>query len=267
MAAVAPLEHAGGAVLMFDFGPTSVGTATTVSPYHAGNPGFTDTTWNTSLGTADVAAGPLLTSDNLSAAAVALNLGRGVVATTTSDLATQPGTSSTLGTALSSDIYGGTTSAARDGIFTSTVPLTLQISGLAAGTYDIYYVGRNTNRGTADNYTQIIFAGVSASAGDFNWGSYSSDTITYGSDAANSNTTTWVEGQNFAKLSATLGTGEVLNLAFTGGGAEANRGFLNSLQIVAVPEPSGLLLAALSGVLLSLPRRRPASSRYITLTR
>lgn len=244
-------EAVQAAAFMLDFGPTSVGTATTLSPYHAVNPSFTDTVWNSSLGTADVSSG-LLYSDNSPATGVTINLGTG--SGTTSILTTAPGSSSALGTGINTGIYGGSTSVARDAIFNSFTSISMQISGLAAGTYDIYYVGRNTNRGLTDNYTQSIFAGSSASAGNFNWSGYNTSMITYG--GANTNTSSWVLGQNYAKATVTLGTGNMLNLGFSGTGIET-RGFVNALQVVAVPEPSvSLLLAAGLFVYILAARRR-----------
>lgn len=236
------------AILMFDFGPTAVtGTDRTVSPYHAITASFTDTTWNT-VGTGDVSSGSLLLSDNTTATGVSLNLG--IASATSSTLGTQPGSTSALGGGTGDGIYSGTR-VARDAIFNSSTGLSMQISGLAAGKYDIFYVGRNTNRGTTDAYTQTLRAGVGTTTGDFNFSTFDSSTITYpnGNDR-----TTWAVGETYAKLQITLAAGNVLNLAFTGT-ENTSRAFLNAVQIAPVPEPASLGGIALLMITLGCPRR------------
>lgn len=246
-----------GAALLLDFGPTAIGSAATVSPYHAVS-GSTETVWNTTLGVDDIVAGALKWSDNTTATGVSINLGVGNA--TSSTLATAPTSSSALGTAIATNLYGSTTSSARDGIFTNTsgqAAITMQVAGLPAGQYAIYYIGRNTNRGVSDNYTQTMYAAASSSTGDFNYSGYSADVITYGTTASNSNITTWVLGQNYAKLNVTLTSGQNLNLAFIGAGVEG-RGFVNALQIAPVPEPATTGLALLGAIGLASRRRRAA---------
>lgn len=246
-------------VLMLDFGPTA-NPNPTISPIHSGS--FTDTTWNI-VGTADVTSG-LLYSDGSSAVGVSYRIG--TASGTTSNLAATPGSSSALGggsgISIAGSLYGtdnasGAT-AARDAVFNNTTALTLQITGLAAGTYEIYYVGRNTNRNVTNDtlYTQNIFGAVATSDADFDWSGFSSSaTITYPMTAT-PNTTTWVQGETFAVLTLTVsGPSDYINLAFTGTGGET-RGFLNSLQFVAVPEPSTYAMLFGGLVALVLIRRK-----------
>lgn len=242
-------------VLMLDFGPT-VATAgnLTNSPYHTANGSFTGSTWNT-VGTADVASGGVLFSNNTTATGVSVNLGS-TTTNTTIELGTQPGTSGALGSQTSTGVYDGN-SVGKDGIFTTTNGSTgvtrvgMQVGGLTTGTYDIYITARNTSTSpTAATYSQTAFIGVSSESGNFNFqdteNPYVSSTLTYANpNAASSFTGTWVEGENYIKFSVSITSGDFLNLAIAGGGSE-NRGFLNSVQIVhVIPEPSSV--AALAG--------------------
>lgn len=270
-------------VLMFDFGPTTT-TATTNSPYHTANNSFTDGSWN-QIGTAD--PGSLVYSNGATATGISLNLGGSASNATlgTIALATQPSNSSALNsngaTATTAGVYAGT-SVGKDGIFHANAALSsparnvgsvgLQISGLAAGTYDIYLTGRNTNL-TSSSFSggtfQLItgYAGASGSSGDFAFGSYASGSNTFTS--VGGSTAAWVAGENYIKLTVTLGANEFLNIATSGAGSTGGgttidqRGFLNSLQIVpvaAIPEPSScaVVAGALAVSAASLRRRRRA---------
>lgn len=243
-------------VLMLDFGPTLVsGSDLANSPYNAANPSFTGTTWN-QIGTADVSS---LTFANGSAATgLTLNIGATTSATTFSStlvLTNVPSGNSALGTLTSAGIYAGT-SVGTDGIFTSSSgnsrAVGFQLSGLGAGTYDVYVTARNTSSNA--NYTQTAFVGSSASAGNFalNGAGMTSETLTFAN--ASVFTSSWIEDSNYLKFTVTLGAGDVLNLATLGGGGEV-RGFLNSVQIVAVPEPAISVMLGLSGVLYCFRRR------------
>lgn len=265
-------SDAAAAVLSLDFGSSSTGTAasyTTYDPYHAASGDTGNLTWNV-RGTSDVTSDVLKWGDDTTATGVRYDLG--VTSSTPGNtlvvLGTQPGTNGTLGNIFNTGIYGapaggGGTSPARDGVYTSSggLGVAMQVSGLGAGTYDIYYVGRNTNTNNGDPaypYIQTMFAGTSSSSGNFNYNGYTSDVISYGT--TNTQSTNWVKNGTYAKLTMTLAAGQRLNLVFTGAplgtptNAE-NRGFLNSLQIVSVPEPASL--GAIGGLgVLALRRRR-----------
>ena len=60
---------------------------------------------------------------------------------------------------------------------------------------------------------------------------------------------------NYVALDITLADGDSLFLASDGGTAAESRGFLNMVQIVAIPEPASALLGTL-GLLALLRRRR-----------
>ncbi len=238
--ALALTASASASVLMLDFGPTTPTSATTNSPYHTANGSFTNGNWNV-LGLSDIASG-LVFSDNSAATGVSVNLG--ITTTTTVNLASQPGSTSALAAGTSVGVYSGN-SVGTDGIFsgnsTSGTAVGLQIGGLSAGTYDIYVAARNTNVGTnAGAYTQIVYASAAASGDPFNFSGYSNGTLSYTSASTSEFTTSWVQGENYIKLSVSLSSGELLNVAVDGGGT--GRGFINAVQIVqtssAIPEPS-----------------------------
>lgn len=260
-------------VLMLDFGPTAVSGTSTVggnsvnntvnSPYHTVNSGFTDSIWN-QVNTSDVNSG-LKYSDNSDATGVTVNLGA-ATATTTIDLAgavtSSPLTSN--GSATTTGVYGAG-SVGKDATFTTgtNTRVGVQIGGLAAGSYDIYVIARNTNLGSASTASnqQTVYVGA-GSAGNFDYSSLSSASLTYGTNASVF-TSAWIQGENYVKLSVTLSALDVLNVAVAGtplsGGSET-RGFLNAVQVVAVPEPASFAaLAGLAGLaLVGTRRRRPA---------
>ncbi len=248
-------------VLMLDFGPTAAtGASLTNSAYHTAHGSFSsNTTWNT-IQTADVNSG-LFWSGGTAATGVSVNLGATTDAgITLIGLANVPSGNSALGTAITGGVYANS-SVGKDGIFTgasgNSRSVGLQIGGLAAGTYDIYVTGRNTNISAA--HVQNFYAGASAS-GDFDYAGYSTKGLSFG-NLATSQTASWSEDANYVKLTVTLTSGEFLNIASIGGTGEA-RGFLNAIQIVntsAVPEPGTFaLLAGLLGLgtAAALRRRR-----------
>lgn len=241
-------------VLMLDFGPTTTATPAN-SPYGTG--AGASPSWN-QVQLADLNSG-LVYADGGTATGVTLNLGTATT-TTTLNLGTQPATSSALGGIFNTGIYASG-SVGTDGIFSGANTVTntvgFQLGGLPAGTYDIYITARNTSRDdTTSSYSQVVKVGTSALSGNFDYSGYSTKTLAYSGATTSS---TWVENGNYLKMSVTLTSGDFINLAVTGTGADL-RGFLNSVQIVstsAIPEPSACALlggaVALGAVLL---RRR-----------
>ncbi|WAC18823.1 hypothetical protein OVA24_16455 [Luteolibacter sp. SL250] len=246
---------ASGSILMLDFGPTTAaGADLTNSPYHtvAGG-GFTDGSWN-KIEKADVSS--LTWSGGGTATGVSVNLGvaPGSGTPTVVNYATAPNSSSALGTLWPSGggIYAAT-SVGRDGIFgVANQSLGIQITGLAAGIYEIFVVGRNTNTGStiANSY---VGAGVAGE--NFDFSGLTPISINY---TAATSTAAWIEGVNYSKHTITLAAGQALNIATQGTDADSQfRGFMNSIQIVQqVPEPSAALLSG--ALLLPLLRRRRA---------
>lgn len=261
--AIAAVSPSFGAPLMLDFGATTVtGGSLTNSPYHTADPLFNQTTWN-KVQLTDVGAGGLFYSDGTAAAFVTLDLGS-TTSGTTLDLSVSPSSTNTLGGAISTGIYAPT-SVGTDGVWTnpstSFTSSGFQIGGLSAGTYDIYYSGRNTNQATGIAYRQVLWAGSSSSSGNFDYAAYSNATIDYG--VSGDSTLAWVNGssgivsgENYVKLTISIASGEYLNLAATGIDAAERRGFLNTVQIVAVPEPTSLILLAGGLVVVFVLHRR-----------
>lgn len=222
---------------MLDFGPrTATGGDLTNSMYHSAEPTFGDDTWN-QVGTSDL--NTLVWSDGSAATGLTLNLGN-----TLSESSTVVGLSNTpsahvLGGGVSTGIYDGT-SVATDGIFKGNSGqvryVGFQLSGLPAGSYDIYVNARYTNKSYA--HVQNVYVGSGPANSDFDAVTLAqTGALTYGS--GQDLTAEWVEDGNYLKFSFSLGEGESLNLAVTGDNLNAvRRGFLNSVQIVRNGEES-----------------------------
>lgn len=246
---------ASGSILMLDFGPTTVSGADQLnSPYHTvAGAGFTDTSWN-KIEKTDVSS--LSWSNGAVATGVTVNIGVApeTVTPTVVNYATTPNSSSALGTLWPSGggIYAGT-SVGRDGIFgVAGQSLGIQVTGLAAGIYEIFVVGRNTNTG---NTIANSFVGAGVAGENFDFSGLTPISISY---TGATSTAAWVEGVNYSKHTITLAAGQALNIATQGTDTDSQkRGFMNSIQIVQqIPEPS---TAVLSGaLLLPLLRRRRA---------
>ena len=252
-----------GAVFMLDFGPTTAsGAALTNSPYHTANPSFTQSSWNTIAAgepTADALSG-LVYSDGTAATGVEVNLGITAENSTLISLGTQPARSNALGLAQNAGVYAGS-SVGRDGIFsggtTSNISLGVQITGLAAGIYEVYIISRNTN--TSITHTVANYAGAGTAGADFDYAGYSSSSVSYalGSNIA---TASWVAAgnadANYTKINVTLGAGQALNIAADSLTPEEARGFLNAIQVVQVPEPGTAALLSLLAAPFLLRRKR-----------
>lgn len=244
---------ASAAVLMLDFGPTvATGASLTNSPYHSVNSSFTDTHWNT-IGLANVFSG-LVYSGGGAASGVTLTLGssRGSTLLNFSQL---PGNSSALGATISTGVFEGT-SVGKDGIFTTTTPpgnnlVGVKIGGLSAGQYEIYVVGLNTSNALKAQSPSVFFAAATSDVNAFETGGLTPSATTLLTSQA---IDTWVEGGSYAKITVTLNAGEFLVLAADGMGTE-DRGFLNAIQIVAIPEPQAVLLCMVGLIALPLLRR------------
>ena len=251
LALISSALSAGGSILMLDFGSTEVtGDTRLNSPYHtAAGAGFTDVGWNR-VERADVSTG-LVYSNGTAATGITMNLGVAPAsgATTLVALGSVPGSSSGLGTVVSTGIYASP-SVGRDGIFgVAGQSLGVQVTGLAPGIYEIFIIGRNTNisNSIAKSYVGTGVAGV-----DFDFSGLTPVTINYTNLTS---TSSWIEGVNYSRHTITLGAGDGLNIATQGTDSDSQfRGFLNSIQIVQqVPEPS--TAAFLSTLLLFALRR------------
>jgi len=224
--------------VLLDFGPTTVSTAGTNSPYHTVNPLFTDSAWNT-IGTSDQLNG-LIWSDGTSDSALSLDIGATTNSTATViGLSNVPSGSNALGSQINTDVYAGD-AAGTDAIYTGssgTRYVGFQLGGLPAGTYDVYVNARNTNTNTAN--LQHVSVGVSSVSGDFDAATLEGTNVLDYEAGSTAATEAWVESENYLVFTVTVATGDYLNLAVVGDPAGTQtRGFLNSVQIVPTEAPN-----------------------------
>ena len=135
--------------------------------------------------------------------------------------------------------------------------LGLRIDGLAAGSYTVMILGRNTNS-SATRATDF-FGGTGVEAGTFDYSGLTAFTAA-NSAVPDTNPTgydTFIAGENYATFNLSLADGDSLFLAADGNPAGTElRGFINMVQIVSVPEPSVSLLGLASGLMLLRRSRR-----------
>ncbi|HET6408744.1 MAG TPA: PEP-CTERM sorting domain-containing protein [Chthoniobacteraceae bacterium] len=248
--------------ILLDFGPTTVSaTDATVSPAHAvGAVPGSAVTWNKVL-LSDIGSGVLSSTGGSTGVSINLGVESGTGSGTISYTTNPAGGSTILGTAAgaTSSLYSDT-KVARDGIFSGAadVALGLRIDGLAAGEYTLYFTARNTNSGLTSNRGERMYASTGTSSDTFDFSAVSNF-----SSVANTNSMTdalgiFTAGVSYNTLSFTITGGQSLFLAVDGFQSGENRGFLNSLEIVAVPEPGVPLLFGAS-VAFFLFRRRAGS--------
>jgi hypothetical protein len=133
------------------------------------------------------------------------------------------------------------------------------VSGLAFGTYEVYVVTGYTgvNSGSRPGNASPAQHNVWAFEGTF---SPSLLTSAYGAADTrleNSTAASWVLDNNYAKVTVTLDAANpTLYVISQGVQNDANRGWLDTIQIVAVPEPSSLALLVSGATLLLIRRRR-----------
>ena len=281
LCAMVPSLTASGANLMLDFGNIAMPVLDpnlTRSPGHsAGVIQNTEVTWNTiSSGT----PGALTYSDGTAATGVTLTMG--AEASFNSGTVNFDGTIGNTAFAGSgggvagyqsylttNSIYGTTNNAAntahaRDGFIAGGTggagfAMGLRLDGLAAGTYAVFLTARNTSANGAAGAMSIYTQTGASTDTSYAFGT-TPITIqgnpvytTGGSGTYTGQYTTFVEGDNYARFEVTIAEDESLMIAIDGSGAET-RGFLNSMQVVAIPEPGSALLGSLA--LLGCLRRR-----------
>ncbi len=249
---------ASASVLMLDFGPTTVTGADQVnSPYHSINQTFTDTHWNT-IGTSNPTT--LVYSDGETASNITLTLGSSIGSSLV-NFSTPPTTSSALGSSNKINDPGSVlagTSVGKDGIFSSPVGQNLaaiRIGGLSAGTYEVYVMGANTNQSLEQQSTAAFYAAAMGNANTFETDGLTPAATTF---LSLENSKSWNEGGTYGRFTITLTEGDYLYLATQGlgdGPSNELRGFLNAVQIVAIPEPSTLAFCALGLLLLPFSAR------------
>ena len=259
---------------MLDFGATSVASPfETLSPGHDdGTFSGSDTFWNTITSNTPPA---LRYSDDTPASGVTMVLGQeasvgnGIISYSTNIEKTNlagsgagsAGQQSPYGVG---SIYEGT-AAGRDGFFgggssTAGAAIGLRLDGLAAGDYIAYMMGRNTNTNAPSSSASLatsFHVTTGASSGTFTFGSAPAEiaaNLTYASDGYADEYNSFDEGNNFVAISFNVADGDSVFIAADSAGTDA-RGFLNMVQIVAVPEPSSALLGALGCLFLTRRRR------------
>ncbi len=269
--------HSSAAALLLNFrtpaGGDVSGSYLTLDPAHAtGAVPLSETTWNNFGSTA--ASSSLSWSDGSAATGVTITFGievtggDDVLSYTTSDnfntgLAGSggavPGNENL--TANPDSIYGsGTgsdnTAPGRAGWFgNSGRAIGFRVDGLPEGEYALYAMARNTNS-NPDGVSMDVHTTTGASATSFDFSSTTPVTQTNPSYPSGSTEyTSFASPDNYVLTAFTIGAGDSLFLAVEGSSAEL-RGFLNTVQIVAVPEPGAAMLGLLATGLLALRRRR-----------
>lgn len=138
----------------------------------------------------------------------------------------------------------------------------VSITGLAAGTYTIFMVGRNTNAGSTDTpanfYLSTVNGGMPSSYLFAGEGNTTQQTAGATHTSASLNGLTFTAGVTHVEFTVTLTENQTLLLASEGTGNDEMRGFINSIEIVQVPEPSAAILSFGTIGLLALRRRRSA---------
>ena len=185
-----------GTSLLLDFGPTAVTTAyATNSPAHAIQAvPATEITWNQIVSDTNT----LYYSDGSAATGVTLDLGRSADGVDTIDFNDNGFSVSALGWSISTGVYAGT-SPVKDGIFggstTANQALGLRVDGLPAGTYTLYFHGRNTSAAYAP---ERFYAANQAGATTFSFSPANLNTTLSSSSPAITNG--FVPGDNFGTL-------------------------------------------------------------------
>jgi hypothetical protein len=266
--------------LLLDFGQT---TATspylTLSPAHGTGavPG-SDTSWNTIASSA--ATSSLLFGDSSAATGVTLTLGQeatvgnGIISFSTAIANTAlvgngggvGGQQSFLG---AGSIYGddsSSTATGRDGFFgggtaAAGAAIGLRLDGLAAGDYFLFVMARNVNSNVGLQ-PMNIFATAGLSDVTFDFSSLTANpqsNVGYASAGYAGEYNSFVNGENYVGVTVSVGAGESLFLAVDAPGTGTTletRGFINSVAIAPVPEPSVVALLGFGALGLVLVRGR-----------
>ncbi|MDB6078952.1 MAG: glycosyltransferase family 1, partial [Akkermansiaceae bacterium] len=268
--------------LMLNFVSTSTNAAaagnvtpdySTLSPGHAtGAIAGSQTTWNNLNSTA---SGPLKYADGSNAAGVNVTFsseataGSGILSFTSPNLNLSAlyGSGGGLATNLYLNkdplsIYGNGNNSSNFAVGragwlagAANTAIGMRVDGLAASDYLIYVMARNTNS-NAIAAPINLFASAASSSNTFNFSGLTPAQQANSVYPAGDDTTAYnsfIQGENYVVMSVSLSPGQSLFLASDGASPAELRGFLNAVQIVAVPEPSALLLSTLG--LLAFVRR------------
>ena len=188
---------------------------------------------------------------------VAVDLGQetsgtsSIMSWTTTTVSAQAG-----GAGVNSGVYAGQAGHSFTFANTSNAELGARISGLSAGKYVVYVSGRNTNTTVLTVPQAISFTTRPNSTANFDYSALTSKTIS-NNDITSS---TWQDGVHYVVSDEmTLAAGDDIILISKGTQTES-RGFLNSVEIVAVPEPTFVGLLGIAGIGM-LARRRSSQRK------
>lgn len=261
---LAPLGHAESLLLDFGSNPGLVSPADALnSPGHStGAVSSGDITWNL-VTSADITSG-LKFGDGSDASGISINLGQedtignNILDFAAANAINATSLTGTLATSLGSD-YGTASSspAAKDGIFrngsnnTQNAAVGLRIDGLTAGTYTLYFVGRNTNANT-EARPVVFYTSTGTSANTFDFSSAASTTLSNGSLSGNN---TWIAGNQYNTATVNVSSGDSIFIAAEGTSAAELRGFINSVEVVPEPAAAFTLMVGFGMLAVMRPKR------------
>jgi PEP-CTERM putative exosortase interaction domain len=148
----------------------------------------------------------------------------------------------------------------RDGFFgggnstSDGAAIGLRVDGLTAGDYVVYVMARNTNV-TSSAFTPMnIYTSVGAASETFDFSLLTpvmEVNTNYSSAEYDGQYTVFTEEDNYVAINVSIADGDSLFLAIEGANADSERrGFMNMVQVVAVPEPGTWMLLGLGAVVL-----------------
>ncbi len=215
--------------------------------------GISGSHWN-KISSADTASLDIIDHTGAVLNGVSVDLGVAGSASTVIDYSVAPSSFSNLGTAWKTGVFSGN---AQSGMFTSSrddQKVGVRLSGLPAGTYTVYVTSLNTNSTSTNRYN--IYAGaVDSASTNSDYSGFSFEFLDFFDPNTPKIIDAWVENINYVALTVTLGEDEDLVVVSDGLTSGEDRGFLNTVEVVLVPEPASLGLLGLGGLVL-LRRRR-----------
>ncbi|MEM6823228.1 MAG: PEP-CTERM sorting domain-containing protein [Verrucomicrobiota bacterium] len=216
-----------GQTVLFNFGGTSF-TGTDTPGNNTG--AWTDPTpsWNN---ISDDTASGIVDIDG-SATALAVDFGAGAISSM--DYGAAVRVADYIGGADVDGIFDGNTMAESQLVRDSggLIGIGLELSGLQAGSYEFYLVANRSDSAFNEaRNMDVYYSTNSSTVTDFS----SLTPLTQ----LNDNRVAWTEGETYVRGTFTIATGESLYLAVESPGFV---GVVNSLEVVAVPEPSTVLL-------------------------
>jgi len=239
-------------------GPVAAGSYLTLSPGHsAGAVALSETTWNTI--TTSSPQSSLSYSNGTSATGVTLTMGQESTAgNNTIDYSTAisslnlvgsgGGTAGQKNLLTAGSIYGdtrlGSSAVGRDAFFGGAgAAIGFRVDGLAAGNYNIYLMGRNTNSNAPALQGMTFYAATGASSGTFASFNTAASAVeantTYSTLAYTNQYESFSAGQNYVVFTISIAANTSLFVAVDGTNTEL-RGFVNMMQITPAitPPPS-----------------------------